>query len=303
MISNLHQPIMVQEILSKINFENNNFFLDATYGGGGHSDFILDKGSMVLAIDNYEESKKIAYENKFYGTKLEFYKNNFKNIDEIIIKNNIIKKFDGVILDLGFSSNQLADDKVGISFKKNIPLSMNYADYDNSAFDIINNYSEKDLAYIFKEYGEINSSNKLARHIISSRKQNKIYTTFDFIEIIKNSGVHFGSKKINFATKPFQAIRIEANKELENLSIFLSKINDHLNKNALIFIISFHSLEDRIVKKYFKNNAFLKNLTFQNKYNWGYKILTKRPITPSKEELTLNPRSRSAKLRIAEYIC
>lgn len=297
-MKNLHKPVMIKEIIENINFKNCKFFLDGTFGGGGHSQELLSRGCNVMAIDNYSESEKIAVNNKLINNNLFFYKSNFRDIDKIISENNIIEKFDGVLLDLGFSSNQLEDDNIGLSFKKNVFLNMNYADFETSAFDILNKYSEEDLTRIFKNYGEIYNSQKLSRFIINNRNINMINTTNDFIEILKNSGVNFGSNKINFATKPFQALRIEANKELYNLEVFLNKIHNYLNFDALIFIISFHSLEDRIVKNYFKENAVKKKNN-----NWGYDIITKRPIIATKLEIKENPRSRSAKLRIAKFKC
>ena len=264
MNNNTHQPVMLNEILNKINFNKCNFFLDGTYGGGGHSEEILLRGCKVLALDNYIESEKIAKKKMNTESNFLFYKSNFKNIDQVISKNKIKNKFDGVLLDLGFSSNQLIDDNIGLSFKNDVELNMNYADYDVSAYDILNSYSEDELTKIFDKYGEIPKAKKLSNFIIQSRKIKKINTTFEFIEVLKKSGVNFGSNKINFATKPFQAIRIEANKELENLEVFLSKINNFLNKNALIFIISFHSLEDRIVKNIFKKNKINNNLSFKD---------------------------------------
>ena len=303
MINNIHQPVMVNEILNKINFNKCNFFLDGTYGGGGHTNEILSRGCKVLALDNYLEAEKLALKNMSIKDNLTFHKSNFKDIDQVISNYKIKDKFDGVLLDLGFSSNQLEDDTIGISFKNDVNLNMNYADYKVSAHYILNNYSEDELTKIFYDYGEIKNAKKLSNHIIKSRKTNEINTTFEFIEILKNSKVNFGSSKINFATKPFQAIRIEANKELENLEIFLKKINNFINQSALIFIISFHSLEDRIVKNYFKKNSIHKNNSFKENQSWGYEILTKRPLVATKEEIRINPRSRSAKLRIVRYKC
>lgn len=302
-MSNIHQPVLLREIIDKIDFNVCNLFLDGTYGGGGHTNEILSKGSSVLALDNYKKSEIIALSNQKFGEKFHFFRSNFKDIDKIISENKINKKFDGVLLDLGFSSNQLEDDTVGLSFKNDVPLNMNYADYEISAYDILNDYNEEQLTKIFREYGEISNAKKLANFILDYRKNKEIKSTFDFIDLLSKSRVNFGSSKINFATKPFQAIRIEANKELENLSEFLFKINNYLNNNALIFIISFHSLEDRIVKNSFKINSIKKDSSFQDGQSWGYEILTKRPITASKEELSRNPRSRSAKLRIAKYKC
>lgn len=302
-MDNLHQPVLVKEIIERIDFNNCNFFLDGTFGAGGHTNEILSRGSKVIGLDNYKKSKTIALKNKSINKKFDFYQSNFKDIDKVIKKNHITDKFDGVLLDLGFSSNQLEDNDVGLSFKNDVPLKMNYADYEISAYDILNDYSEEKLEKIFSEYGEISNSKKLAKFIIAYRKINEIKSTFDFIELLKKSRVNFGSNKINFATKPFQALRIEANNELENLKIFLVKIKQFLNNNALIFIISFHSLEDRIVKNHFKNYSLKRDLTFQENQVWGYEILTKRPITADRDELKNNPRARSAKLRVARYKC
>ena len=151
-------------------------------------------------------------------------------------------------------------------------------------------------------YGEIKQAEKLAKFIINQRSIKKIDTNFEFIEVLRESGVNFRSKKIHFATQAFQALRIESNNELENLEIFLKKVHGFLDKEAHLAIISFHSLEDRIVKNYFKDNIVKNNNSFQNNRGWGFEILTKKPLTPSKLELIENNRSRSAKLRVGRFI-
>ena len=300
MITNVHKPIMVIEILSYLNNDKELSILDCTFGGGGHTLSFLDLGHRVTAIDEDLKAQEIAKELKTKFNKFNFYKMNFKyieKIDEDFLKN----KFDFILLDLGFSSNQLEDVQIGISFKENSKLNMNYLNSGFTAYDIINNYSEEELSRIFADYGEIKQSLKLAKFIVKIRQDKVINTNFDLIEVLRDSGVNFRSKKIHYATQAFQALRIECNKELENLKIFLEKIYNFLNKDGILAIISFHSLEDRIVKNYFKANS-VKKENLKNHQNWGFEILTKKPITPNLEEIKDNPRSRSSKLRVGRFI-
>ena len=299
MINNLHIPIMSNEILSFIDGKKNLSILDCTFGGGGHSKKFLEKGHYVTAIDQDENSSIIAKELKNNFPNIFFFKSNFKNFDSLDLKT---KKFNFILLDLGFSSNQLEDNDIGLSFKINSNLNMNYLGGDLNAYKIINDYSKDELHRVFNSYGEINQAEKLANYIINQRSQKKIKTNFEFIDVLRDSGVNFRSKKIHFATQAFQALRIESNSELENLIIFLKKVHDFLEINAYLAIISFHSLEDRIVKNYFKENKIKKNYNFQNNKNWGFEILTKKPLKASKFELLENNRARSAKLRVGRFI-
>ena len=299
MINNQHIPIMVNEIMSFIDGEKNLSILDCTFGGGGHSEKFLENGHHVTAIDQDENSNIIAKRLKKKFPNIFFYKSNFINFDLLDFNK---KKFNLILLDLGFSSNQLADSNIGLSFKENSKLNMNYLGGDLNAYKIINFYEKDDLERVFNLYGEINQAEKLAKYIIKQRSLKKINTNFEFIDVLRYSGVNFKSKKIHFATKAFQALRIESNRELENLEIFLKKIHIFLNINAYLAIISFHSLEDRIVKNYFRDNRIKKNKNFQNNKNWGFEILTKKPLIASKTEVLKNNRARSAKLRIGRFI-
>ena len=300
MITNVHKPIMVREISSFLSNDKELSILDCTFGGGGHSLRFLDLGHKVTAIDEDLKAQEIAKDLRTKFNKFNFYKINFKDfekIDEDCLKN----KFDFILLDLGFSSNQLEDIKIGISFKQNSKLNMNYLNSGFTAYDIVNNYSEEELYRVFADYGEIKQSLKLAKFIVRTRQDKAINTNFDFIEVLRDSGVNFRSKKIHYATQAFQALRIECNKELENLNFFLEKIDSYLNKDGILAIISFHSLEDRIVKNYFKTNSFKKD-NFKNQLNWGFEVLTKKPITPNLIEIKNNPRSRSSKLRVGRFV-
>jgi len=296
----MHKPIMVKEVSSYLDNDKELSILDCTFGGGGHTLSFLELGHRVTAIDEDLKAQEIAKEFRSKFNKFNFYKINFKDfekIDDDCVKN----KFDFILLDLGFSSNQLDDVQIGISFKENSKLNMNYLNSGLTAYEIINNYSEKDLSRIFADYGEIKQSLRLAKFIVRTRQNQSIDSNFDLIEVLRESGVNFRSKKIHFATQAFQALRIECNKELENLNILLEKIYNYLNKDGILAIISFHSLEDRIVKNYFKSNSFNKD-NFKNQLNWGFEILTKKPITPNQIEIKDNPRSRSSKLRVGRFV-
>ena len=300
MITNVHKPIMVKEISSFLNKDKELSILDCTFGGGGHTMSFLDLGHKVMAIDEDSKAQEIAKDLRKKFNNFEFVKMNFKDLEKIEV-DYLKNKFDFILLDLGFSSNQLEDVRIGISFKEDSRLNMNYLNSDFTAHDIVNNYSEEELSRVFADYGEIKQSLKLAKFIVSTRQVKSINTNFDLIEVLRGSGVNFRSKKIHFATQAFQALRIECNKELENLNIFLEKVYNYLKKDGILAIISFHSLEDRIVKNYFKSNSFKKD-NFKNQLNWGFEILTKKPITPNQIEIKNNPRSRSSKLRIGRFV-
>ena len=299
MIRDQHIPIMANEILSFIEGKKKLSILDCTFGGGGHSKKFLESGHLVTAIDQDINSYSIAKKLKKFFPDIFFHKINFKNLD-LLDTNH--RKFNFILLDLGFSSNQLEDEDIGLSFKVNSNLNMNYLGGDINAYKIVNYYDKDELQRVFNLYGEINQAEKLAKYIINQRSTKKITTNFELIEVLRDSGVNFRSKKIHFATQAFQALRIESNNELENLETFLNKVHDFLELNAFLAVISFHSLEDRIVKNYFKNNKAKKNKIFQNNKDWGFEILTKKPLVASKFEIIENNRSRSAKLRVGRFI-
>ena len=301
MIANLHMPIMVDEILSFIHGDKELSILDCTFGGGGHTQSFLDKGHYVTAIDQDINAINLAKDLSIRNSNLSFYQVNFKDLDNLA-EEITHEKFNLILLDLGFSSNQLENKNIGISFKINSNLNMNYLDGDLTAHKIINNYNIDELTRVFQEYGDIIHSKKLSEFIIKARSKKTIDTNFELIEIIRNSGINFRSKKIHFATQAFQALRIEANEEINNLNKFLGKVHSFIKKKGYLAIISFHSLEDRVVKNYFKSNSYKKNYIFNNNLDWGYEILTKKPLTPSKIEIKHNNRARSAKLRVGRLV-
>ena len=273
--------------------------VDCTFGGGGHSLEICRKypDVRIIAIDQDEDAWEKA-KNKFedFDCKISFHNANFRDLDKVLQKENI-KEVDGIIFDLGLSSDQLENSGRGFSFMKNEPLFMtikkNPSLEDLTAIDVVNSWSEKNLADIIYGYGEERFSRRIAKGIVEARKKGKIATTFDLVKIIGES-VPAGYRKgrLHFATKTFQAIRIAVNDELGALEAGLQKGFDILKNGGRMSVISFHSLEDRIVKRFYKT-----------KEKEGLaKLINKKPATVSLRELKENIRSRSAKLRILEKI-
>ena len=289
-----HFPVMVKEIVSFIKPKDNGIYLDCTFGQGGYTKeiFKISEKANVIAIDQDSDSKIFVEEvSKKFKKNFFFFCNKFSEIDTVLKK--IGKEhLDGILLDLGMSNTQLNNPSRGFSFEKDGPLDMRM-DFKNNkltAKEIINNYSEKDLANIFYYYGEERNSRKIARQIINSRSKKTINTTSELSKIIKK--VNFDKFK-NPSTRVFQALRIYVNDELNELESFLNKSTNILKKNGRIAIIAFHSLEDRIVKNFIKK---------QSKQSGQLKIITKKPVVPSLSELEINARSRSAKLRVAEKV-
>ncbi|MGM0607462.1 MAG: 16S rRNA (cytosine(1402)-N(4))-methyltransferase RsmH [Candidatus Muiribacteriota bacterium] len=303
-----HTPVLSEEVIDLLNIKSDGIYVDVTIGGGGHSQKILsqlnDRG-LLIGIDTDEDAVAWCMKKFKKNNNVILANANFKNLD-IVLKKAGIEKVDGIIADFGLSSNQLEKPERGFSFLKNGPLDMRMnSQIDVNAADVVNNYSAVKLADIFFKYGEEKKSRQIAREIIRRRSLKKIETTFELVDIVKK----FGSKKlkINPATRVFQALRIYVNKELENIEIFLEKSVPFLKKDGIIACISFHSLEDRIVKNFFK----LKNsrcvcppelIQCTCNHKRELEILTKKPICVSKEEKKINNRARSAKLRGAKKI-
>ena len=285
-----HHPVMVDEILSYLAPEKFKTYVDCTFGQGGYCRKILEKTKCnIIAIDRDIDAKKYAQLiKKEYPKNFIFCINNFSNLD-YVLKKNKIKKIDGLIFDLGISNTQLNNPTRGFSFSKNGPLDMrmDVKNLDLTAQKIINEFDQHNLSDIFYYYGEERNSKKIARKIIEFRKKKKISTTFELVELIKKVNNY---KKKHPATRVFQALRIYINDELNELDITLKKSLLFLKKNGKIITVAFHSLEDKVIK-----NFFLRNKEF-------LKILTKKPITPNEKEIKFNPRSRSARMRVAEIL-
>lgn len=282
----MHQPVLLKEVLEYLNPQPDENFVDCTLGLAGHSSAILENNQpgKVLGIDLDKDSLEKVKEEKI--ERLIPVQGNFANLKEIVERNDFYP-VNGILLDLGFSSWQLEKGQRGISFQKDEILDMRFdKENDLTAKEIVNQWPEKELEKIFQEYGQERFSRKIAREIVSQRKFEKIETTSDLVEIVSQA-IPFKKGKIHFATRIFQALRIAVNDELNNLRKVLPQALEILESNGRLIVISFHSLEDRIVKNFFREKSKLEIL----------KILTKKPIRPGEEEIRLNPRSRSAKLR------
>ncbi len=295
----VHKTVLLNETIEGLNLSNDAIVVDGTFGGGGHSLLICQKypNTKIIAIDQDKGAWQKA-EHKFAGLncKISFQNNNFRELDKVLEKESI-KEVDGIVLDLGLSSDQLENSGRGFSFMKDEPLLMtmkeNPRSEDITARDIVNDWSEESLADIIYGYGEEQFSRRIASGIVESRKVKKIETTFDLVDVIEKSVPNVYKKmRLHYATKTFQALRIAVNDELGALREGLAKGIEVLKKGGRMSVISFHSLEDRIVKRFFVEKQK------ENKI----KIITKRPIIASEKELKENPRARSAKLRIIEKI-
>ena len=290
-----HVPVLLGETIDSLKLKPGNIVVDCTLGDGGHSEEIIKKiqpNGVLVGIDADIESLGRA-KDFLADYKIEkiFINDNFSNLDEIL-KNNNLEKVDGILMDFGWSTPQFADRNRGFSFQTDEELDMRYDSQNQelTAKDIINKYSEDDLAEIFRKYGDEKNSKKIAKVIVEKRKAKEISKTSELVEIILTINKK-GKEKIHPATRVFQALRIEINNELGVIKEVLPKAADALNSNGRLAVITFHSLEDAIVKHYFKSQS-----------HKTINIINKKPITCSQEELKNNPRARSAKLRVIEKI-
>ena len=309
-----HIPVLLDEVIKFLDPKPNQNFIDCTLGAGGHTIEILKRTSpngKVLGIDMDMRAILVAKQKVLKAgigdSRLIAVHDNYKNLGEIVLQNNF-KNISGILIDLGFSSMEIEDPKKGFSFQIDAPLDMRYGEEGETAADIVNRSKEQELERIFKEYGEEKFSGRIARIICEIRKNNPIDTTFKLVDAIaKVVPKKFQFGRVHFATKVFQALRIAVNHELENLTEVLPQAIQILPSGGRLAIISFHSLEDRIVKQYFKKESSgcicPKDFPVcQCGHKAILKILNKKPIVPSEEEATQNPRSRSAKLRAAEKL-
>lgn len=307
-----HQPVLLKEVIDNLRLNKSSVIVDCTLGDGGHcaqiAQRISNKG-LVIALDYDRQNIKRFEKLNIKNVKTVWA--NFEDID-LILKKLRIEKVDGFLLDLGFSSRQL-DTVEGLSFQENGALSMviDKTKHDNNRIDaafILNNFGKKRLETIFREHGEIKNFKEVAEKIVRQRKVRKFQNTRQLKKVVEKCNFQeFKRKKIHPATKVFMALRIAVNQEMENLKIFLNKFEKYLETKGRICVISFHSLEDRMVKKYFQRQAKKcicaeDEIICKCEHKPSLKIITKKPIRPTKTEILKNPKSRSAKLRIAEKI-
>lgn len=305
-----HVSVLLQETVDSLNVKLDGIYVDGTLGGGGHAFEVckrLGENGRYIGIDQDEDALRAAGKRlAVYGDKVTFVRSNYCNIKNVL-QNLNIDKVDGILLDLGVSSYQLDTKERGFSYKEDAPLDMRMDTRNEmTAKDIVNNYSEFDLYRIIRDYGEDKFAKNIAKHIVRMRNEHPIETTFQLVDAIKAAiPMKIRMNTGHPAKKTFQAIRIELNKELEVLSNSLDDMIDLLNPGGRLSIITFHSLEDRIVKVNFKKNENPCTCppTFPvcvcgNKSK-GINI-TRKPIIPSDEEMEFNSRSKSSKLRVFE---
>jgi len=303
----IHYTVMKNEAVDALECESGKIYVDCTLGGGGHSELILQRISpdgRLFAFDIDDDAIKFASERLKQYKNLTIIKDSYINIKQQLARHGIDKITGGVIIDLGASFHQLTKAERGFSFMKNAPLDMRFnMSSDFSAYDVVNSYKEDDLVRIFSEYGEERFSKRIAKAIVETRKTKPIETTLELANLIVNSTPRIKSA-IHPATRVFQAIRIEVNDELKNVTKILNDVLDLLDNNAIMSVISFHSLEDRIVKRLFKYEAQkcrCNNMICTCKPP-RIELVNKKPIMATEEELKENPPSRSAKLRIVRCI-
>lgn len=307
-----HFSVLLGECIENLNIKPDGIYVDGTAGGAGHSSKIaerLGEGGLLIPIDQDEDAIKVITERLApYGDRVKIVRDNFSNIKRVLDELEI-DKIDGLLLDLGVSSYQLDTAERGFSYMANAPLDMRM---DNraarSAYTVLNEYSTDELKKIIYDFGEERFAPKIVAGIIKAREKAPIQTTGELVEIIKSSIPSFARREeLSSVKRVFQAVRIEVNKELDIIAPTIEAAVSRMNEGGRIVIITFHSLEDRIVKQTF--NQLSSGCTCPKDFpvcvcgnKPKIKVLTKKPILPSEAELAVNSRSKSAKLRVAEKI-
>ena len=296
-----HVPVLLKEVIDGLQIIPSGIYVDCTFGGGGHSKKILEKlndqGKLIVFDQDEDAKKNVPDDNRVI-----FVPHNFRHFQRFL-RFHKVQKVNGILADLGISSHQINEAERGFStrFDADLDMRMNRNDVKTAA-DVVKNYSEEQLHKIFEQYGEVTNSKTLAKRIVEIRKTQSISRIKEFKDAVYP--VVKGNPEKYFA-QVFQALRIEVNDELNVLKELLVQSVEVLAEGGRIAVITFHSLEDRLVKNFFKNGNFeneqQKDL-YGNPARNELKVITKKPIIPSKEELKINPRSRSSKLRIAEKI-
>ncbi len=282
-----HIPVMLHECLEGLKPQGDHWYIDGTFGAGGHTQAMLENKIKVLAIDQDDHVLETAKHFKdTYPQHFKFVQGNFRHLDQHA-KDAGLEQVSGVLLDLGISSMQIDNAERGFAFRQEGPLDMRMDSSSDSASDVVNSLEQEDLAALIYKYGEERYSRRIARAIIEERKKQKITTTTHLVNIIQRAYPN-KTRQDHPARRTFQALRIYVNDELGALEDGLKAAQNILSNNGRLVVLSYHSLEDRIVKQTMKGPSF--------------KMLHKKPITASESEIQVNPRARSAKLRIAEKV-
>ena len=292
----VHQAVLTAEVLTFLAPQRGGLFVDCTVGLGGHARVLLEHGaSRVIGLDRDREALSQAHTAlSAWAEHVELHHANYKDVDAVL-NTSQISSVDGVLADLGVSSLHLDGEGRGFSFRRDEPLDMRMdQSAGQTAADLIRNTSEQTLADIIFKYGEERQSRRIARAIVEARRTSPVTSTGDLASIVRRSLRRRGYTRIDPATRTFQAIRIWVNQELEGLEVALEAMCRRLRMGARLVVISFHSLEDRIVKHTFR--------ALERGGEVAIRVLTKRPVIPQDEEVERNPRARSAKLRVAERV-
>jgi 16S rRNA (cytosine1402-N4)-methyltransferase len=307
----VHKPVLMKEVIEALNPHKNQNFVDCTIGGGGHAEAILSltgPNGKVLGLDWDKQAITRTRERLAkYASRLVLVNESYIEIKQAVYDKKF-NKIDGILFDLGLSSDQLQDSGRGFSFQVNEPLDMRYDAESNplTAEHIVNTYPLDKLTNIFRENAEEESARKIATAICETRKQDRLKTTLELVGLIVRT-LPRKKSRIHPATKVFQALRMEVNNELANIRMVLKDITQLLEPGARVAVIAFHSIEDRIIKEFFRHEATQCHCpkeipVCRCEHRSQYKIITKKPIVPSEEEIIQNFRCRSAKLRVAEKI-
>jgi 16S rRNA (cytosine1402-N4)-methyltransferase len=301
-----HKPVMLKEVLQNLKPQSGETYLDATFGAGGYSGAILESADCKLyAIDRDELAKKFATKlEKKFADKFVFLAGKFSEAKKLLNEKGV-SELDGMVFDIGVSSMQFDDHERGFSFdsEAKLDMRMDQKSYP-SAFEVVNEASEEELASIIKEFGDEPKAKKIAKKIIEARKLHKVSSCRDLANIVRS--LYYGYSKKDPATRTFQALRIFVNQELDELKAALASSVTLLKKGGRLVVVSFHSLEDQIIKSFLKKEAGLDQtfsryqpeISGENSIK-NFRLITKSAISPSEEEVAVNPRARSSKMRVA----
>lgn len=296
-----HKSVLLNESVEALNLKSDGIYVDMTYGGGGHSKLILSRLGPKGRLYAFDQDES-AFQNKLEDERLILIHQNFEHAFDYLTAIGV-EEVDGVLADLGVSSFQLNDDASGFSYRPQIDLDMRMdKSMKITAKDILNSYSEEALQTIFQRYGEVRNAKTLAQRIVEVRQGKKFHYSDDLNDVLR--GIQFGIFE-TYAAPIYQALRMEVNQELQVLERMLTTIVELIKVGGRLSVITFHSLEDRTVKNFMKYGEFNDEPTtdiFGKKKLWNWKLLNKKPIGPSEEEIKKNSRSRSAKLRVMERV-
>jgi 16S rRNA (cytosine1402-N4)-methyltransferase len=295
-----HDPVLLQESIDALNIKENGIYVDATFGGGGHSNLILQKIGAKGHLYGFDQDEDVL-PNVSENERFTFIHHNFKYLKRFLKLNGVVQ-VDGILADLGVSSYQLNQAERGFSFRFDADLDMRMNQQgDVTAEEVLNSYDSKSLQNVFSLYGEVRNAKTLANAIVDEREKKPIKTINDFLQIL---GPLIRGNRNRYLAQVFQALRIEVNDEIGALKTFLESAKEVLNPGGRLVVIAYHSLEDRLVKNFFKTGNFEGEVIkdFYGNIERPFKIITKKAILPSEEEIKINPRARSAKMRVAEKI-